>query len=60
MASKYLLLGGVMSVSQQGSVCEDWTTVYCCYPLAVCQMMREVRRRTKTQTYHVTTTLQCS
>uniref|UniRef100_A0A674P8Q2 PLAC8 like 1 n=1 Tax=Takifugu rubripes TaxID=31033 RepID=A0A674P8Q2_TAKRU len=44
----------------QGSVCEDWTTVYCCYPLAVCQMIREMRRRMKTQTYHVATTLQCS
>uniref|UniRef100_H3DLI1 PLAC8 like 1 n=1 Tax=Tetraodon nigroviridis TaxID=99883 RepID=H3DLI1_TETNG len=38
---------------RQGSVCEDWTTVYCCYPLAVCQMIREVKRRMKTQTYHV-------
>ncbi|CAG11717.1 unnamed protein product, partial [Tetraodon nigroviridis] len=37
----------------RGSVCEDWTTVYCCYPLAVCQMIREVKRRMKTQTYHV-------
>ncbi|XP_056911558.1 cornifelin isoform X3 [Takifugu flavidus] len=45
---------------QQGSVCEDWTTVYCCYPLAVCQMIREMKRRMKTQTYHVATTLQCS
>lgn len=56
----YLLLDWVMSVSQQGSVCEDWTTVYCCYPLAVCQMIREMKRRMKTQTYHVATTLQCS
>lgn len=56
----YLLLDGVMSVSQQGSVCEDWTTVYCCYPLAVCQMIREMKCRMKTQTYHVATTLQCS
>lgn len=56
----YLLLDEVMSVSQQGSLCEDWTTVYCCYPLAVCQMIREMKRRMKTQTYHVATTLQCS
>ncbi|XP_068457023.1 PLAC8-like protein 1 isoform X2 [Clinocottus analis] len=44
----------------RGSVCEDWTTVCCCYPLAVCQMIREMKRRMKTQTYHVSTALQCS
>ncbi|RVE64084.1 hypothetical protein OJAV_G00142750 [Oryzias javanicus] len=44
----------------QGSVCEDWTAVYCCYPLAVCQMIREMRQRMKTQTYHVSTALECS
>lgn len=55
-----LVLLGVMCLSQQGSVCEDWTTVYCCYPLAVCQMIREVKRRMKTQIYHVTTALECS
>ncbi|XP_041864898.1 cornifelin homolog A isoform X2 [Melanotaenia boesemani] len=44
----------------RGSVCEDWTTVFCCYPLAVCQMIREMKRRMKTQTYHVTTALENS
>lgn len=44
----------------RGSVCEDWTMVYCCYPLAVCQMIREMKRRMKTQTYHVSTALECS
>ncbi|XP_019952686.1 cornifelin [Paralichthys olivaceus] len=44
----------------RGSVCEDWTTVYCCYPLALCQMMREMKWRMKTQTYHVSTALECS
>ncbi|XP_029546316.1 PLAC8-like protein 1 isoform X2 [Salmo trutta] len=44
----------------RGSVCEDWTTVYCCYPLAVCQMIREVKRRMKSQTYQVSTALECS
>lgn len=44
----------------RGSVCEDWTTVYCCYPLAVCQMIREMKRRMKTQTYHVSTALESS
>ncbi|XP_031725002.1 cornifelin isoform X2 [Anarrhichthys ocellatus] len=43
----------------RGSVCEDWTTVYCCYPLAVCQMIREMKRRMKTLTYHVSTALEC-
>ncbi|XP_029030614.1 PLAC8-like protein 1 [Betta splendens] len=41
----------------RGSVCEDWTTVYCCYPLAVCQMIREMKQRMKTQMYHVSTAL---
>lgn len=54
-----LVLLGVTGVSQQGSVCEDWITVYCCYPLAVCQMIREVKRRTKTQIYNVSTVLEC-
>ncbi|KAM8898743.1 cornifelin [Spinachia spinachia] len=44
----------------RGSVCEDWTTVCCCYPLAVCQMIREMKRRMKTQTYRVSTALECS
>nr|XP_043897387.1 cornifelin homolog B [Solea senegalensis] len=44
----------------RGSVCEDWTTVYCCYPLAMCQMIREMKWRMKTQTYHVSTALECS
>ncbi|KAI1903035.1 hypothetical protein AGOR_G00023020 [Albula goreensis] len=44
----------------RGSVCEDWTTVYCCYPLAVCQMIREMKRRMKSQIYQVSTKLECS
>ncbi|XP_035289982.1 PLAC8-like protein 1 [Anguilla anguilla] len=44
----------------QGSACEDWTTVYCCYPLAVCQMIREVKTRMKSQIYQVSTTLESS
>ncbi|XP_013874449.1 cornifelin homolog A [Austrofundulus limnaeus] len=44
----------------RGSVCEDWTTVWCCYPLAVCQMIREMKKRMKSQTYHVATALKCS
>lgn len=49
-----------LRVNPQGSACEDWTTVFCCYPLAVCQMIREMKRRMKTQTYHVSTALECS
>ncbi|XP_034033945.1 PLAC8-like protein 1 [Thalassophryne amazonica] len=44
----------------RGNVCEDWITVYCCYPVAVCQMIREMKQRMKTQTYHVSTALECS
>uniref|UniRef100_A0A8C6THN9 PLAC8 like 1 n=1 Tax=Neogobius melanostomus TaxID=47308 RepID=A0A8C6THN9_9GOBI len=43
-----------------GSVCDDWTAVCCCYPLALCQMMREMKRRAKTKTYHVMTALDCN
>ncbi|KAI5620261.1 PLAC8-like protein 1 [Silurus asotus] len=42
----------------RGSMCEDWVTVFCCYHLAVCQMMREMKRRLKRQTYTVTTSLE--
>lgn len=48
-----------LRVHPQGSACEDWTAVCCCYPLAVCQMIREMKLRMKTQTYHVSTTLEC-
>ncbi|XP_014866315.1 PREDICTED: PLAC8-like protein 1 [Poecilia mexicana] len=44
----------------RGSVCEDWSAVYCCYPLAVCQMIREMKRRMKTQTYQVSTVMESS
>ncbi|XP_046907787.1 cornifelin homolog A isoform X2 [Hypomesus transpacificus] len=44
----------------RGSVCEDWTTVCLCYPLAVCQMIREMKRRMKTQIYQVSTALESS
>ncbi|XP_043078045.1 PLAC8-like protein 1 isoform X1 [Puntigrus tetrazona] len=44
----------------RGSVCEDWATVYCCYPLALCQMIREMKKRLKTQIYTVSTALESS
>lgn len=50
----------VLHVYVQGSVCEDWSAVYCCYPLAVCQMIREMKRRMKTQTYQVSTAMESS
>ncbi|XP_028840059.1 PLAC8-like protein 1 isoform X2 [Denticeps clupeoides] len=44
----------------RGSVCEDWLAVCLCYPLAVCQMIREMKRRLKSQIYTVSTALECS
>ncbi|XP_077402352.1 PLAC8-like protein 1 [Vanacampus margaritifer] len=44
----------------RGNMCEDWSAACCCYSLAVCQMAREMKRRTLTRTYHVSTALQCS
>ncbi|XP_053703583.1 PLAC8-like protein 1 isoform X1 [Synchiropus splendidus] len=45
---------------RQGSVCEDWASVCCCYCPALCQMSRETKLRMKTRTYHVTTALESS
>ncbi|XP_061658884.1 cornifelin homolog B [Syngnathoides biaculeatus] len=44
----------------RGNICNDWSTVCCCYSLAVCQMAREMKRRTMTRSYLVSTALQCS
>uniref|UniRef100_A0A8B9JTP9 PLAC8 like 1 n=1 Tax=Astyanax mexicanus TaxID=7994 RepID=A0A8B9JTP9_ASTMX len=44
----------------RGNVCEDWAAVYFCYPLALCQMIREMKRRLKSQVYTVSTALECS
>ncbi|KAM9782160.1 cornifelin homolog B [Syngnathus typhle] len=44
----------------RGNMCDDWTTVCCCYSLAVCQMAREMKWRTGIQTYHVATALDCA
>ncbi|XP_075457153.1 PLAC8-like protein 1 [Ascaphus truei] len=38
----------------QGTMCEDWLAVYCCWPFAVCQMARELKRRITTLVYHET------
>ncbi|XP_064425720.1 cornifelin homolog [Latimeria chalumnae] len=29
----------------QGSVCDDWMMIYCCYTCALCQMARELKVR---------------
>ncbi|XP_051902610.1 PLAC8-like protein 1 [Hippocampus zosterae] len=44
----------------RGNMCNDWSAVCCCYSLAVCQMVREMKRRTLARTYHVSTTLECT
>ncbi|XP_074147820.1 PLAC8-like protein 1 [Sminthopsis crassicaudata] len=38
----------------RGTLCEDWLVVHCCWPLSVCQMARELKRKT-TQMYEVCT-----
>ncbi|XP_055004600.1 cornifelin homolog B isoform X2 [Boleophthalmus pectinirostris] len=57
-----LLPGSTLAlrVGIRESVCDDWTTVCCCYPLALCQMKREMTKRMKTKTYHVITALDSS
>lgn len=39
--------------SPQGTLCEDWMAVHCCWPFAVCQAARELKRRATTQIYEV-------
>ncbi|NWX86129.1 PL8L1 protein, partial [Nothoprocta ornata] len=33
----------------RGTIYEDWIAVYCCWPFAVCQVARELKRRAVTQ-----------
>uniref|UniRef100_H0VKU2 PLAC8 like 1 n=2 Tax=Cavia porcellus TaxID=10141 RepID=H0VKU2_CAVPO len=30
----------------QGTLCEDWLVVHCCWPLSICQVARELKMRT--------------
>ncbi|KAM4675984.1 PLAC8-like protein 1 [Discoglossus pictus] len=54
-----LLLGSALAIRVgirerhkiRGSLCEDWLAIYCCWPFAVCQMVRELKTRTSTLIY---------
>ncbi|XP_067319807.1 PLAC8-like protein 1 [Anolis sagrei] len=56
-----LLLGSTMALRAgtrerykiHGTLCEDWMAVHCCWPFAVCQMAREMKRRPIFQLYKV-------
>uniref|UniRef100_A0A670IYA1 PLAC8 like 1 n=1 Tax=Podarcis muralis TaxID=64176 RepID=A0A670IYA1_PODMU len=37
----------------RGTLCEDWMAVHCCWPFAVCQMAREMKRRPTFQVYEM-------
>ncbi|TFK10963.1 hydroxyacylglutathione hydrolase-like protein [Platysternon megacephalum] len=39
----------------RGTLCEDWIAVHCCWPFAVCQVARELKRRATTQIYEINT-----
>ncbi|KAM9130354.1 PLAC8-like protein 1 [Pangshura tecta] len=39
----------------RGTLCEDWMAVRCCWPFAVCQVARELKRRAMTQIYEINT-----
>ncbi|XP_053232657.1 PLAC8-like protein 1 [Podarcis raffonei] len=39
----------------RGTLCEDWMAVHCCWPFAVCQMAREMKRRPTFQVYETHT-----
>uniref|UniRef100_A0A2K5SEP5 PLAC8-like 1 n=1 Tax=Cebus imitator TaxID=2715852 RepID=A0A2K5SEP5_CEBIM len=30
----------------QGTLCEDWLVVHCCWPFSICQVARELKMRT--------------
>uniref|UniRef100_A0A8C2W2K3 PLAC8 like 1 n=1 Tax=Chinchilla lanigera TaxID=34839 RepID=A0A8C2W2K3_CHILA len=36
----------------QGTLCEDWLAVHCCWPFSVCQVARELKMRTS-QLYEI-------
>ncbi|XP_011786866.1 PREDICTED: PLAC8-like protein 1 [Colobus angolensis palliatus] len=36
----------------QGTLCEDWLAVHCCWPFSICQVARELRMRTS-QVYEI-------
>ncbi|KAF4015197.1 hypothetical protein G4228_006575 [Cervus hanglu yarkandensis] len=38
----------------QGTLCEDWLAVYCCWPCSICQVARELKVRTS-QLYEIYT-----
>ncbi|XP_054834784.1 PLAC8-like protein 1 [Eublepharis macularius] len=38
-----------------GTICEDWMAIHCCWPFAVCQVAREMRRRPVFQVYEINT-----
>ncbi|XP_064377259.1 PLAC8-like protein 1 [Dromaius novaehollandiae] len=40
----------------QGTIYEDWIAVYCCWPFAVCQVARELKRRAMTQICEINAT----
>ncbi|XP_072846315.2 PLAC8-like protein 1 [Pogona vitticeps] len=37
----------------RGTLCEDWMVACCCWPFAVCQMAREMKRRPVFQVYEM-------
>ncbi|XP_066469016.1 PLAC8-like protein 1 [Tiliqua scincoides] len=66
LASRYgecfcfpLLLGSTLALRVgtrerhkiRGTLCEDWMAVHCCWPFAVCQIAREMKRRPIFQVY---------
>ncbi|XP_077180445.1 PLAC8-like protein 1 isoform X3 [Paroedura picta] len=36
-----------------GTLCEDWMAVHCCWPFAVCQVAREMKRRPSLRVYEI-------
>ncbi|XP_028668620.1 PLAC8-like protein 1 [Erpetoichthys calabaricus] len=44
----------------RGNAVDDWAAVYCCWPLALCQMVRELKLRNQEYIYHVSTAFECS
>ncbi|XP_074866101.1 PLAC8-like protein 1 [Carettochelys insculpta] len=39
----------------RGTLCEDWLAVHCCWPFAICQVARELKRRAKTPICEINT-----
>ncbi|XP_025043271.2 PLAC8-like protein 1 [Pelodiscus sinensis] len=54
-SSLALRVGAREKYKIRGTLCDDWMAVNCCWPFAVCQVARELKRRATTPIYEINT-----